>query len=405
VEAGGELLLIGLLVASALFAGRVVSGLGFPRVAAYLVVGMIFSPDLLGDRLELHMRGWSESFTIGALGIIAYLIGGSITLGQLRRIGMVIVGSTLGESLGAILLVFVSMWLLLSHRFEGPVLSLAMAFSVLAVSTAPAATLAVIHQYRTKGPMSNSLLGVVALDDAVGIVCFSLLLAFAADHSFTNALTAAGIEIGGALLAGAVGGYLLYRSSRFFGESGLRLPLILSSILLVLGIAHALGLSLLLAGMSLGFFTRLYARASAQRLFNPVYSLEELIFLLFFVIAGTHFDPAVFQQNLDLILTYVVARIVGKTAGATLGARLANAPATVVRWLGFGLIPQAGVAVGLALALSHQTAYAETGHLVVNVILGTTLLYELTGPLATRYALKKAGELSTKREKHRHEGF
>jgi Kef-type K+ transport system membrane component KefB len=185
----------------------------------------------------------------------------------------------------------------------------------------------------------------------------------------------------------------------------MRLPLILSSILLVLGIAHVLGVSLLLAGMSLGFFTRLYARASAQRLFNPVYSLEEMIFLLFFVIAGTHFDLDIFQQNLDLIFIYVITRILGKTTGSALGARLTNAPSPIAQWLGVGLIPQAGVAVGLALVLSHQQAYAETGYLIVNVILGTTLLYELVGPIATRFALKQAGELSTKREKHRHEGF
>lgn len=402
MQTGNEFLIVGLLLAFALFAGRVASSQGLPRVASYLLVGVVFSPDLLGDRLGLQIGVWTESFTIGALGVIAYLIGGSMTVDQLRRMGRVILGSTLGESLGAMVMVFVGMWGLLSLQSGSSVLPLAMAFSVLAISTAPAATLAVIHQYRTKGDMTNTLLGVVALDDAVGIICFSVLLAQMADNTLTGALTSAVIEIGGAIVVGAAVGVLLKTVSTYFGESGMRLPLVLSAILLVIGIAHRFDLSLLLSAMSLGFFTRLYTRASAQPLFNPIYNLEELIFILFFSLAGTHFDFNIFHQHIGLILMYVIARVFGKAIGSAVGAKIAGAPDSVVRWLGFGLVPQAGVAVGLALILSHQSAYAQTGHIIVNVILGTTLLYELVGPLAARFALQRAGELNIKREKHRH---
>ncbi len=405
METGNEFLIVGLLLAFALFAGRVAASLGLPRVAAYLLVGVVFSPDLLGDRLELQIGVWAEGFTTGALGVIAYLIGGSITMGQLRRMGRIIVGSTLGESLGAMLMVFVCMWGLLSLQSGSSVFPLAMAFSVLAVSTAPAATLAVIHQYRTKGTMTDTLLGVVVLDDAVGIICFSVLLAVVADNTLTGTLTSAVIQIAGAILVGATVGVVLKKVSTYFGESGMRLPLVLSAILLVLGIAHRFDLSLLLSAMSLGFFTRLYTRASAHRLFNPIYNLEEMIFILFFSLAGTHFDFNIFHQYIDLILMYVIARVFGKAIGSAVGTRIAGAPDSVVRWLGFGLVPQAGVAVGLALILSHQAAYADTGHIIVNVILGTTLLYELVGPLTARFALERAGELHIKREKPRHEGF
>lgn len=405
METSNEFLSSGLLLAFALAAGRAASELGLPRVAAYLVVGILFSPGILGDKLGFHVGAWAESFTIGALGVIAYLIGGSMTTGQLRRMGKIMIGSALGESMGALLLVFAAILALLSLKTETTDLPLASAFAVLAISTAPAATLAVIHQYRTKGPVSDTLLGVVVLDDAVGVICFSLLLALVAGNSFVGGFMAAVIEIGGAFLLGAIAGWVLSRASLLFGESGFRLPLLLASILLVLGISHSLGLSLLLATMSLGFSTRHYTKASAGRLFDPVYSLEETIFLLFFTIAGTHFDFTLFQQHVDLILVYVIARIAGKITGSALGARVAGAPKSLVQWLGFGLVPQAGVAIGLALLLSHQDAYAQAGHMIVNVILGTTLLNELIGPLATQCALRRTGELQIKREKHRHEGF
>jgi Kef-type K+ transport system membrane component KefB len=125
--------------------------------------------------------------------------------------------------------------------------------------------------------------------------------------------------------------------------------------------------------------------------------LEELVFVVFFTLAGAHLEWQVFQQYPLLILGYFLARIAGKMAGGALGAHAAGATPEVVRWLGLGLVPQAGVAVGLALALRHQPGFEATGALVVNLILGTTLLYELIGPLATRFALARAGELGSKR--------
>ena len=348
---------------------------------------------------------WADSFTMAALGIIAYLIGGSMTTRQLKCMGDIIIGATLGQSIGALLFVFVGTWWLLNLLSHTAALPLALALSVLAISTAPAATLALIHQYRAKGPMTDSLLGVVALDDAVGIICLSLLLAFSNNHLLSAGLTTAGWEIGGAILLGAISGWLLSKVSTLFGESGLRLPLLLSAILLILGIAHSLEFSLLLGSMSLGFFSRHFSRASASRLFTPIYRLEETIYLLFFTIAGTHFDYAIFQQYLGLILIYVFTRLAGKVIGSAIGTHAVKAPATIVRWLGLALVPQAGVAVGLALILSQQSAYLEMGEMIVNIVIGATLIHELFGPLAAQLALKRAGEIGIKRKRHHHEGF
>ena len=144
----------------------------------------------------------------------------------------------------------------------------------------------------------------------------------------------------------------------------------------------------------MGFSSRLFLYSAGDKLFGSIDFLEETVFLLFFTLAGTHFHSLVFVQHIDLILVYFFARIVGKIIGSAFGAKITKAPILVTRWLGFALIPQAGVAVGLALTLSHQAEYKEISLIIVNVILATTLIYELIGPLATRFALQKAGEIS-----------
>ena len=161
--------------------------------------------------------------------------------------------------------------------------------------------------------------------------------------------------------------------------------------MLVIGLAQMWHFSALLAAITLGFSARFFLRSAGDRLFAPIEYFEELVFILFFTIAGAHFQPAVFLHHLDLIFVYFIARIAGKVAGASLGARICNAPAPVVRWLGLGLVPQAGIAVALALTLSHVPTFKDAGTLIVNVILATTLMYELLRPFLTWYALKQAG--------------
>lgn len=323
---------MGILLTLGLLAGRVASHVGMPRVAAYLLIGVLFSGHFLGGLLDFHVGAWSENFTQGALGVIAYLIGGSITVDHLNRLGGIIAGAIIGETIGVFLVVFGAFWALLSLLENTHAASIALTLSVLALSTAPAATLALIHQYRSKGPLTDTLLGAVALDDAVGIMGYSLLLILAADNSFTNGVYLSFIEIGGAVILGTAAGWLLSKSSVWFGASGFRIPIILSSVLIVLGFAESLHLSQLLATLTLGFSTRYFSRASAGRLFNPIHPLEETIYLLFFTIAGTHFNLHLFANYLPLILLYFFTRIAGKIIGASLGTRWVGAPSRVSHW-------------------------------------------------------------------------
>jgi Kef-type K+ transport system membrane component KefB len=390
---------LGLLLLTGLVFGYIASRYNLPRVAAYVIAGMIFSPDLLGRVVWIDIGAWAEPLTTTALGIIAYMIGGSITLKQLRRSGKVIFCSAIGAALGAVFCVFAAFWIILPDTYTLTAVQLALAFSAIAATTAPAGTIAILHQYRARGPVSNILLGVVALDDAIGIILFSLMVTVAVGGSLTLSLGTAVIEIFGALALGTMTGRILCQFGKRFRQGGLLLPVVLGHILLSLGLAEILNLSPLLATMALGFSSRYFSRAAGGRMFTQVEYFEELIFLLFFTLAGAHFEFTVFVGHLDLVLVYFVTRIIGKIAGAALGAAAVGASQPIVRWLGLGLTPQAGVAVGLALTLSHEPAFREVSTMVVNVILATTLLSEVLGPVATKFALGQANELGIKRGK------
>lgn len=394
-----DLLFLGLLSVCGLGAGLVAARVGVPRIAAYVLVGVLFSEALLGGVFGLAAGAWTEPLTTAALGLIAYLIGGSITVPQIRRMGTVILGSALGASVGAVALVFGALLLLDPRIADLSPFQTALAFGVIASSTAPAGTIAVVHEYRARGPLTTTLLGVVAIDDALGVILFSLMLVVTAGGSLAGTLGSALLALAGALALGFVAGRALAQWGPRIRADVLRLPLLLGTLLLVVGLAEVLKLSSLLAAMAAGFFARYFSRANADRLFQPVELLEESVFVVFFTLAGAHFEPAVFVDHIAIIAAYFVARVAGKIFGAWAGAALAGAPAVVVRWLGLGLVPQAGVAIGLALLLSHTPAFSTGGRIIVNIILGTTVLYEILGPPATRFALQKAGELKTKRSR------
>lgn len=400
-------LALGLLLLAGLAGGVLAGQLRLPRVAGYVLAGAALSPELAGGWLLPNLASWSGAFTTAALSLIAYLIGSSLGHSSLRQLGLAVPVIALGESAGAVLVVGLGLWLLL------PVLgqavdagALALAFAAVACTTAPAGTIAVVRQYRADGPLTRTLLGVVALDDAFGIVLFSLATALAplllavpagADSSASwelmHGLLSGAREIGLSLLLGALAGSLLARSVERLAYGELALPLTLGVVLLVAGAADTLQASPLLAAMATGLVGRRQLPAASRRLSEPLEALEETVFLLFFVLAGAHLDPRLFAAYLPLIGVYLVLRVAGKVLGARLAAQASGAGPAVVRNIGWGLVPQAGVAVGLALSLADRPGFAHVTPTVVNVVLGATVIHELVGPLYARWALARAGEL------------
>lgn len=390
-------LLIGLLLVLGLFAALQVSRFGLPRIVGYLIVGMLFSPHLLGDVIGFDLSSWSETLTSVALAVIAYIIGGSMTLQQLRRMGKLIFACALGESLGAVLLVILAVFLLAPLLGVGQGWVLPLALGGIAATTAPAATVAVLHQFRARGELSDTLLGVVAIDDAIGIVAFSIILVILTGQGLGSGLGDIVREVGGAIVLGAAAAAVLAMYARHVHQGSLRLPMIIGHILLVLGLAEHLHFAALLAGMSLGFFSRVYLRSAADRLFAPIEYFEELVFAIFFTLAGAHFDINVFASNLPLVLVYMVARMLGKITGSYFAAGAVQAPVTIRRWLGIALVPQAGIAVGLALSVSQIPQLDAYRVIIINTVIATTILYELLGPFAVKFSLQRAGELGERR--------
>lgn len=389
-----EILLIGLMMIVGLMFGVVGSYLfHVPRVVGYILAGILFAPDFLGGLLGAQTTEWARPIVAVTLGIIAYLIGGAATLAQLRQLGWTIVSATLGKVTGSFLAVFVGFSLLGVTIADTSGWSLALLLAAIATTTAPAAIVAIIHQYRARGPLTTALLGMVALDDVIALVIFSLVLAALESTGFSAAIPAVIWEIIAAVGCGAAGGYLIERVARYLPEQELKLVALLGTIILLTALAETLHFSPLLAAMALGFSTRFFSGAHSEPLFRPLEQLQEVVFVLFFTLAGLHFAPAVVFSHAGLIVLYFLLRAGGQIAGAMLGARIAGAPRIISHNVGLIMLPQGGVAIGMALMLTSVASLQDSALLIVNIVTATTLLTETFGAVATRFGLARAGEL------------
>ena len=394
------LILIGLMMFVGFAAGVLVERIGIPRVAIYVAVGALFSNSVLGNWFPLSVENWSPILTNVALAIIAYLVGAEIHLKEIHRQEKAVIAAALGQLLGVLILVTAGVWAYSQWSGKEIQLSAAFVLGSIASATAPAATIAVISEYRARGKLSDILLGVVAIDDALGIMVFTLAIGIVGQNDIGSSLWSAAKEISGAIILGALYGSLLGILGRKIHGDDLRLPIIIAAIFLTAGMADMFGFSMLLACMVLGLVSKILFKGKTERWSEPSDHIREVIFLIFFVIAGSHFQPQAFIQSFGLILVYIIARSIGKLSGTALGTSVVSTSLEVRRYLGFCLLPQAGVAVGMALKAVENPALQHISATLMNTILGSTILFELSAPIATRWALKKSGELHWGMAKH-----
>lgn len=396
LEPISAVLTIGVLVTMASILGLLAKKIGFPRVVIYILVGALFSPGLFGSFIDFSTEGWSAEITNIALGIIAYLIGSEINLQDIKKEEKTIFFAVVGQSLGALLFIGFGIWGLsqvISSLGEFGIFH-ALVFGAVATATAPAATLGVIEEYGAKGKLTNILLGVIAVDDAIGVIFFTLVLGLGAEGSFSESILTGLKEVLGAVLLGGILGVMLGYIGKGFKKEELRLATILGFIFLVYGLSRALDLSMLLSCMTLGFVSVLFYSHQKAEWLLPLQHIEELVFIFFFTLAGIHFKIEVFTSSLFLVLIYTVLRVLGKYLGAFSGLSLAGSNRSTKKLLGLCLFPQAGVAIGLAIQASNQPGFEEFGSLLMNVILGSTIIFGLFAPFATRFALKRSGDIS-----------
>ena len=397
------LLYLSVLILSGYAGGLIAGKLGLPRISGYLGMGIVLSPSLLGVFSEELLAGPLSLITDLSLAIIAFSIGSALKLGRLRRLGKPILSILTLETVAVFVLVTgASGWYLSMAHPGGITTQVAWATAILigAVSapTAPAPILAIVHEYKARGPLTTTLLGVVTLDDGVTIVFFSIAAALARGlvgdglsltvHLFRGPL----LEIALSLGIGILGGLMLKAVSPTLRNRDSVLVMGLGAIFLVSGAAMTVGASPLMAAMTLGFITANFAPHSDQW-FEEVERLEEPLFAMFFVMAGAHLQVQILAKAGLLAVIVVAARTAAKFLGAYTGAKMGGASDSIRRLIPIGLLPQAGITLGLVIAAGAILGEGPAADIMVNVVLASVIVNELVSPVLIRLALARAGEI------------
>lgn len=406
------LICLSLALIAGLLMSRAAKAVNLPAVTSYLVAGLLLGPFFLG---RLGLSGYGFGFgtleqvegygiiTQVALGFIAFVIGNEFRLSALKSMGKQAI--TVGIAQAVITTALVDAALVVLHFIFPEVISLASAITLgaIAAATAPAATLMVVKQYKASGPLTHLLLMVVAIDDAVGLVLFS------ASYGVANALEQGHMdplsviveplmEIVLSLLLGAVAGYLLNLLEVYFHSRSKRMSLSVAFVLLTVGLSM---IEFNVGGVNCGFSLLLVCMMTGTVFCNVCPTSEELmdrldrwvspINILFFVLSGAELDLTILANPLVLLIgvVYILFRSVGKISGAYISCRATHCSDQIQKYLGITLLPQAGVALGMAAT----AAQLSDGHMVRNVVLFSVLIYELVGPTLTKMSLTAAGEI------------
>ena len=410
------LLAIGLAMFAGLFLSRLASKFNLPDVTSYLVAGVLIGPLCLGalgiPNLGLPSFDFVEKLGLisdVSLGFIAFSIGNEFRMEELKHIGRQATIVAIFQALSAT--IFVDVGLLILHLFLGDTLpvSTCIVLGAIATATAPAATVMVINQYKAKGPLTNILLPIVALDDAVGLIVFAVSTGIAkalisGSINLVSVIVNPLVEIVASLVLGAALGWVFSIVEKFFNSRSKRLSLAVafvflctafSKIELTFGSGVEIGFSSLLVCMMCGTIFCNLCDFSDEIMYRtdrwtaPVY-------VLFFVLSGAELDLRVFGSAavVGIGLVYILMRSAGKIVGASVSSRMVGCPKTVCKYLGITLLPQAGVALGMSATVAAD--FGAEGAIMRNIVLFSVLIYELVGPILTKIALTASGEITPK---------
>ena len=387
-----ELSSLGLILLLALLAGNLVKVVRIPEVTGYILAGIALGPSVLGWVSHDNLQAL-EVLSEVALGLILFSIGSIFEFKRFRRIGDRIVRLTLIESALAAALVVVSI-LVLGQSWQ-----IALLLGAIAIATAPASTLMVVRECNGRGPLSEALLGIIAVNNIICIIAYLScaavinLVSHWGDTEIGVSLYRAGFplvwQLVGSAALGFLVGLMLAAWSTQVSETGEMLILLAGSILLCVGAARIFDISALVASLSVGATMANLSRRSS-RLFKTLEGTDPPFYAIFFVIAGADLNLQLVSSMGVLGFAYLAARACGKFIGAGIGAKWLKMEPQVQRFLGFGLMAQAGLAVGLTITVGRQ--FPEYYPLVSTVILSSVALYEMFGPIATKFAIVQSGE-------------
>lgn len=383
---------IALVLVFGLIGGRVARRFNLPNVTGYLIGGLFLGPSFLKIITEVDVPVINFVNEL-ALSAIAFNIGGEFLIKTIKKLGKEVFIITVAEVMGVVLLVFSVMFFLMKQEFVFSIIVASMS-----AATAPAGTMMVIRQYRAKGKMTDTILPVAALDDALGIMVFGLALSLAkvtlgqVTGSTLQLVMAPFIEITLSLLLGLVLGFILTKITDKVKSQEELTSVLIFFVLISSGLAMATGLSSLLSSMMMGaVFVNLGHKPA--RIFNNINTFIPPFNILFFAFAGSSLDLSILGQIGILGLAYVFARMFGKVWGASLGAMVAKSDPVIVKHLGWALLPQGGISIGLSMVVRAQLPEFSDG--IVTLILFSVLVFEIAGPILAKVAITNAGELGT----------
>lgn len=392
-------LLFGLIILCGTFGARLSQKLHIPQVVGCIIVGVLF-----GDVFKLITPETIEALeplTMFALGIIGFMIGSELKGDVFKKYGRQFFIILFSQGIGAFLLVGLSASAVMWFRTGNVYTSIAtgLVLGAIASATAPAATVNVLWEYKTRGPLTAAILAIVALDDALALLLYrgaatgAKALTGTADNSILGTTLLLFGEIIGAVLLGFLAGVLLYYLLKFVKADDKILEFAIAALLMVVGISMIPGIDPILPAMTLGITIANLMPRRSKNTFKLVGKFSPPIYILFFVLAGAHMEfSKMASWMVVMIVVYTLSRTVGKVAGAWFGARYSEAPAAVQKYLGICLLPQAGVAIGLAILAGRQFN-DELGKTIVMVVMTATFIMEILGPMLVKAGVKGAGEI------------
>ena len=381
---------LGLILVFTFFFGLLLSSRRLPEITGYVLAGVILGPSAL-NLIDHRLLGSAESISLVALSLIAFGISRELSWTTLRQYGRQLLIITISQGLGAFLFVFLAVWLLFGQPFEASLI-----LGSIALATAPATVFLVVKQFHAKGELTRILLASVALDDALGLIVFGLAtgiaLAMRTNGGFgISHVFEAAAHVVESFVLGALIGLAIIPILRYIQRYTERLIFTLGVILVVAGLSVLLSLSPIISSLSLGAVLANFL-GEAKHVFAIIDSFSQPIYALFFVVGGAILDLRLLMSMGVLGVGYLLSRTIGKYMGAYLGASLAQSSSAVRKWLGLALMPQAGIAIGLAIITSHQ--FPQFGSIIVNIVIGSSIVYELVGPALTELALSRSGEIT-----------
>jgi len=392
----GDFISLALALIFGVLLGKAMNKMNMPAVGGYIIAGLIIGVsgfNIVNEQVIEELSFISDV----ALGIIAFNIGSEFKIQEMKKLGKNIFIIAFCEAMGAFVLVTGIMLAL------GQDIPTALILGSISSATAPAATVMVLKEYKARGPLTSTLLGVVAVDDAISLMIYAIAASIAKVFLKHEALTVSKViihPITEILLSIGVGGLigivLCYLLKKAKNESEV-LTFVIGSIVLIVGVALQFNLSPLLCAMATGIMVT-NVSSKANKAFNILEKWSPPVTAAFFTLAGSRLDVSLIPKIGLLGVMYLLFRIVGKVGGASVGATISKAPAQVKKYIGLGLLSQVGVAIGLAITVGREFPGTPLGEIVITILMATTIITEIIGPVATKMAIKKADESSVLRE-------